>query len=210
MQKEKRDFDTAAVTWDEQPRRVKLAQEVAAAMAKQLVLTKAMRAMDFGCGTGLMSLELQHLLGSLTGVDSSKGMLDIFAAKAAQQKLSHVTTQKVDLEQGDEIVGCFDVVLSSMTIHHVQDVPLLLQTFHRVLAPGGSVAIADLDLDGGQFHEDATGVFHNGFDRLVLRRYLMDAGFGEIRDTTATSMVKPTDSGGEREFTVFLMTGCKQ
>ncbi len=210
MANEKRDFDTAAVTWDEQPRRVKLAREVAAAMARQLTLTPATKAMDFGCGTGLISLELQHLVGSLTGVDSSQGMLDAFAAKVAQRGLGHVTTQRVDLDQGDEIGGCFDVIISSMTAHHIKDVPSLLRTFYRVLTPGGWVAIADLDVDDGQFHEDATGVFHGGFDRQMMRRWLSEAGFGEIGDTTATSMVKPTSKGENREFTVFLMTACKK
>lgn len=210
MTTEKRDFDSAAGTWDEQPRRVKLAREVAAAMARQLVLTPAMKVMDFGCGTGLMSLELQHLVGSLTGVDSSRGMLDAFAAKVGQRGLGHVTTQLVDLDQGDEIVGCFDVVISSMTVHHVKDVPSLLSAFYRVLNPGGYLAIADLDTDDGQFHEDATGVFHGGFDRQVMRRWLTEAGFVEIADTTATSMVKPTSQGEDREFTVFLMTASKK
>ena len=54
---ERRDFDTAAATWDK-PQRVRLATEVAAAMATALPLSREWDAMDFGCGTGLVTLSL--------------------------------------------------------------------------------------------------------------------------------------------------------
>ena len=55
-----------------------------------------------------------------------------------------------------------------MTLHHIPDVARLLAEFRNVLKPGGRLCIADLDSDGGRFHEDSTGVFHPGFDRAVL------------------------------------------
>lgn len=68
--REKRDFDKAAATWDEDPRRVKLAEDVAAAILREAVLSKDMDALDFGCGIGLVTLKLQPYVRSITGADS--------------------------------------------------------------------------------------------------------------------------------------------
>jgi 2-polyprenyl-3-methyl-5-hydroxy-6-metoxy-1,4-benzoquinol methylase len=209
MNTEKRDFDTAAASWDENPTRVKLAQDVAEAIKQQIAITAETKAMDFGCGTGLLSLQLQPQVGSLTGIDSSQGMLDVFTAKIARLQLANVGTRCVDLDQGGILTGIYDIIVSNMTMHHVKDVPPLLKKFHAVMAPGGWLGIADLDLDDGQFHGDNTGVFHFGFDREVLRRQFIEAGFGDVRDLTASEVVKPAANGEKRKFTVFLMTGRK-
>ena len=38
----------------------------------------------------------------------------------------------------------------------------------------------------------------------------MEAGFDDIRDTTAANVMKPIPDGGIRSFSVFLMTGWKR
>jgi hypothetical protein len=77
------------------------------------------------------------------------------------------------------------------------------------VAPGGCLCLADLDLDDGQFHSDNKGVFHFGFDRELLRQAFLAVGLEEIRTRTAAQVVKPTQTGESRVFTVFLMVGCK-
>lgn len=209
METNKRDFDSAAAAWDEDPKRVKLAKDVAAAIHQQVDLTAAMHMADFGCGTGLLSFLLQPMVGSLTGIDSSPGMLEVFQQKIDRLQLANVHTQLVDLDKGDSLTGSFDLVVSNMTFHHIREIPPLLDQLYAVLVPGGTLCITDLDLDGGLFHDDNTGVFHCGFDRQELRHAFAAAGFVEIRDTTATDIVKPLESGDSRSFPVFLMTGRK-
>ncbi len=206
----KRDFDTAAAAWDENPHRVRLAEEVATAIKEQLDLTPALHVADFGCGTGLLSFQLQPLVHSLTGIDSSQGMLKIFQEKVEQLGLTNVHTLLVDLDKGDKLTGSYNLVVSNMTLHHIRDLSQLLKQIYMVLTPGGTACLTDLDLEGGLFHEDNTGVFHFGFDRLELRESLAEAGFIDIRDTTATEIIKPGKNGEERRFTVFLITGRKK
>ena len=90
MNTEKRDFDKEAASWDEHPARVKLAKNIAHALSKQTVLTSDMNALDFGCGTGLLTIQLHPLVHSITGIDSSQGMLDIFNTKVAKLKLTNI------------------------------------------------------------------------------------------------------------------------
>jgi SAM-dependent methyltransferase len=209
MHKEKRDFDAAAATWDENPRRVKLAADVAAAIKSRVALTPAMNIADFGCGTGLLSFMLQPHVGSLTGIDSSPGMLEVFMEKSRKLRLENVRSQLVDLDKGDRLNGRYELVVSNMTLHHVRETAPLLELLHEALVPGGTLCLTDLDLDGGHFHDDSTGVFHNGFDRAELRRAFQAAGFSDIRDSTAAEVAKPGKNGEKNIFTIFLMTGHK-
>ncbi len=209
MNTEKRDFDKEAASWDENPARAKLADDVAHAILKEIALTPEMDIMDFGCGTGLLALRLQPLVRSVIGVDSSQGMLNIFNAKIAKQRLNRVRTVLIDLDKGDLLTGNYDLVLSNMTLHHIKEIEPLFAQFYKVTAPGGYLCIADLDLDDGQFHEDNTGVFHFGFDRAALQEVFTKAGFVDVRNISAAEMVKPSNSGEMRRFSIFLMVGRK-
>lgn len=210
MNTEKRDFDKEAASWDENPTRVKLADDVADAISKQIVLTPDMNVMDFGCGTGLLTIRLQPRVRSITGVDSSQGMLDVLNRKIAQLKLNAVSTLRVDLDRGDTLAGNYNLVVSNMTLHHIKEIGPLLDQFFAITAPAGYLCIADLDLDNGQFHADNTGVFHFGFARAALRKMFTEAGFENVNDRTAAKVMKPVANGEMREFTVFLMSGRKK
>ena len=207
MSREQRDFDADAATWDENPARVKLAQDVFRALSDSGLLRPEMDVLEIGCGTGLVTLLLQPCAHSITAVDGSAGMLDILNEKIRCGHAKNVKSRLVNLEGTERIEGRYDLVVSSMTFHHIRDIPALLGRIAPVLKPGGSLCIADLDKDGGKFHDDNTGVFHGGFDRAVLRRMFEDAGFEHVRNRTAAIISKPDNNGNMRCFTVFLMTG---
>jgi ubiquinone/menaquinone biosynthesis C-methylase UbiE len=210
MNIERRDFDKEAATWDEVPARVKLANDITAAISDEIVLTSNMDVLDFGCGTGLLTLKLQPAVHSITGVDSSQGMIDVLKAKIDKQNLSNVRTQYLDTDTGNMLEGSYHLIVTSMTLHHVKEIRPLLDQFYRIVAPSGYLCIADLDLDDGKFHSNNDGVFHFGFDRAVLHQYFMEAGFDDIRDRTAAEVMKPVSNGGIQPFSVFLMTGRKK
>jgi ubiquinone/menaquinone biosynthesis C-methylase UbiE len=195
-----RNFDTAALNWDEEPRRVKLATEIAAAISAALPLDPQWDALDFGCGTGLVTLQLAPLLGSITGVDSSAGMLDKLKSKIASAGITSVRTCQCGLDATGLPPGPFQLITSAMTLHHIQEPAALLTIFHKHLQPGGWLALADLESEDGTFHEDATGVFHHGFSTVELIALLAEAGFKPGMFSTATAVVK-----GEHSFPVFLL-----
>lgn len=209
MNTEKRDFDKEAASWDEKPARIKLTNDIAQAISEHVVLTGDMDVLDFGCGTGLLTLRLQPFVHSVTGVDSSPGMLRMLKAKTDAMNLQNVRTLLVDLEKGDTLAGTYDLIVTSMTLHHVRGIGALLDQFYKCTVPSGYLSIADLDTEGGEFHENNDGVFHFGFDRPVLRQAFVDAGFVDVRDTTAGEMVKTDREGNARGFSIFVMTGRK-
>lgn len=209
MNMEKRDFNKDAASWDLKTGRVKLAHDVADAIMNEVNLTHDMDVLDFGCGTGLLTFQLQPLVRSITGADSSQGMIDVLISKIDEQKLLNVKTVLIDIEKEDVLNGRFHLIVSSMTLHHMEDIESLLKQFYECLLPGGYLCIADLDSDKGKFHGDNTGVFHFGFDRALMRKLLIQHGFQDVRDVTAARVVKDLPDGQPLEFTVFLMTARK-
>jgi ubiquinone/menaquinone biosynthesis C-methylase UbiE len=210
MNNEKKNFDQEAATWDEEPRRVKLVQDIAASISHAIELSPDMDVMDFGCGTGLLTLRLQPFVRSITGVDSSQGMLNVLKAKIEKEHLSNVRPQYLDIELGDVLAGKYHLIATSMTLHHMKDIKPLLQKFYAILKPAGHLCVADLDLDGGRFHSCNEGVFHMGFDRAKLRQFIEEAGFDYVREMTAAEIVKPLPDGANGHFTVFLVVGRKR
>jgi 2-polyprenyl-3-methyl-5-hydroxy-6-metoxy-1,4-benzoquinol methylase len=208
MEKERRDFESVAARWDSNPGRVRIAHDVAAAIRREVALSPQMDVLDYGSGTGLLSLQLLPQVGSLCGADSSPAMLEVMAGKIAAQNLNNARTQFVDFEHGAHASGSYDLIISSMVTHHVPDTAALFAEWFRLLNPGGQIAFADLDSEDGAFHGDNTGVFHLGFERAQLRELLLDAGFTEVRDSTATSVIKEVE-GRQREFPIFLVVARK-
>ena len=204
--KEKKDFDKEAAAWDENPVRVKLANDVAETIINQVHPAGNWEALDFGCGTGLVTLRLQPFVKAITGADSSQGMLAVLEEKIRKQGVGNVRTRMVDFEHGGTVEGVFDLIFSSMTLHHVPDTAAVLKRLFGHLRPGGIISIADLDKEDGSFHPDNTGVFHYGFDRTQLKGLLEAAGFSDVHDTTAAGILRPGEKGN-REFSVFLITG---
>lgn len=210
MDSPKRDFNKEAAGWDENPVRVKLAGDIFKALCTKISWRADMRVMDFGCGTGLLARQIAPRVALVTGVDSSPGMLDVFRGKALAQGLENTEGVLLDPDGGASLPEGYDAIVSGMTLHHVDRVAPLLSQFYRSLRPGGYLGIADLDSEDGAFHEDATGVFHQGFERSDLCQMFSDAGFESVRADTAAEVNKPNQQGVVQCFTVFLVVGCRR
>ena len=205
----KTDFDKMAADWDSNPMRVKLANDVADTIIREIRPTQDMDVLDYGCGTGLVTLRLGPFVKSVTGADSSKGMLEVIQGKVKSRGLRNVHTQFVDFEHDGKVEGKFQLAVSSMTLHHVREPAVFLKRLYDLLTPGGIIGVADLDKEDGTFHDDNKGVIHFGFERGMLKGLFEKTGFRDIRDVTAAVVVKETEGKERREYPVFLITGRK-
>jgi 2-polyprenyl-3-methyl-5-hydroxy-6-metoxy-1,4-benzoquinol methylase len=187
---QRRDFDAAAAAWDEDPQRVKLAGEIADGIQAHLPLSIEWDALDFGCGTGLVTLPLSQHLGSIVGLDSSHGMLERLQNKIQALGCTNVRTTQCNLETGELPPEKFHLITSSMTLHHIPEIVPVLQSLRGLLHPGGWIALADLESENGSFHEDPTGVFHNGFSAEELSNILEKAGFNSISVNSITTVLR--------------------
>ena len=202
-------FDEAAATWDAEPRRVELTNAVGQAILRQVQPTRGMDVLDYGCGTGLLGLFLLPHVRSVTGADSSPGMLKVLEDKIRSSGVQRMRTERLDLGCDPVPDSRYHLIVANMVLHHVDQTETLLAAFYRMLLPGGVLAIADLDTEPGLFHgpDVATSVYHHGFDRNTLKDRLYRAGFVDVKDMTAHVIRKPIANGEIRDFPVFLIVG---
>ena len=195
-------FTHKSKSWDMSSKRVKNAKGIAELIVNNIKLDKSMELMDFGAGTGLLSYFIAPFVDKIVAVDNSPSMLKEFHSKCDEFSCK---TEVIEKDFSREILDRkFDGVISSMTIHHLEDTSALLSKLYDMLDDGGFIALADLDSEDGSFHSDNTGVFHYGFDRQLLAKYAQEAGFKDVNFSLASTISKP-----HAEFTVFLMTAIK-
>jgi len=193
-------FAQKAAVYEQDKRRVDNVNNIANAIIERVKLDKGMHLMDFGSGTGLLLEGIAPHVGRITAVDVSKAMNQQLAEKRGRLGCE-LEMLELDLTTAD-LDRQFDGIISSMTMHHVQDIAAMFGKFHRLVKPGGFIAISDLDSEDGSFHTEDTGVHHHGFDRDKFADAARSAGFRDVTVTTASLMHKPQGA-----FTVFLLTG---
>jgi len=155
-------FDKDAITWDDLPRRVELAKAVVNNV-KDFVKDKNI--LEFGCGTGLVGINLAEYAKSVLGIDTSQKMVEKFNEKAKKLNLN-AQAKVLDIFDINET---FDVVISSMTIHHIKDIKKLSSKLKEIT---NEVFIADLVKEDGTFHTRGNDdVMHFGFSLDELKEY---------------------------------------
>lgn len=195
-------FHEKAADWDGQTIVQQLSQTIGPSIIKHVDLHSEMEVMDFGAGTGLLSTHIVPRVKSVAAVDISKSMLNQLTHKDTFK--NKVTTYCQNILE-HPIDKKFDLIISAMAMHHVEDTALMLRRFSEHLKPGARIALADLDTEDGSFHPPHTqGVFHLGFDRATFTSLLEDAGFQNIQFFTAHSVKKDSN-----EFPIFLVLGEK-
>jgi ubiquinone/menaquinone biosynthesis C-methylase UbiE len=105
--------------------------------------------LDLGCGTGLLSLKLLKAADCrVVGADSSAAMLDIFREKIEKLGLEgRVALKRADARSLPFAKRSFDVVASTVTLHHVIEKAAVIKRIHGLLRPRGRFVLGDLDVD---------------------------------------------------------------
>jgi len=204
MQPTKDYFSEKSKVYETEPARVDNVTNIADAILNKLTYDKiTTHVMDFGSGTGLLTTKVAPHVRKITTVDISPSMNEQLRSKKDSLPCE-LTMLELDLSTA-ELDETFDGIISSMTIHHVEDTLALFQKFHRLLNSGGTIALADLDTEDGTFHSDDTGVFHFGFDQEEFATLAKKAGFEDVNIEIVSIAKKPYG-----EYPIFLLTGYKR
>ncbi|MDD5406112.1 MAG: class I SAM-dependent methyltransferase [Sulfurovaceae bacterium] len=196
-------FAHKSKNWDMSSMRVNNAKEISEIILKNIDINSSMELIDFGAGTGLLTYFIAPYVSKITAIDNSPTMLEEFKAKQSEFACK-TDIIKTDI-MSDDLKIKADGIISSMTMHHIEDIQSLLNKLYVMLNDNGFIAIADLDSEDGSFHGDNEGVYHFGFDREMLTNVAQKAGFINIKFETANIIEKP-----QANFTVFVMTAQKK
>lgn len=127
------------------------------------------RVLDVGCGTGDLTLFAKERAGStgqVCGIDAAPEMIDVARGKAARAKTA-VDFRVGVIERLPFPNDSFDVVLSSLMMHHLPDdlKPKALAEVRRVIKPGGRLLIVD---------------FKGQIEKQGVMALVKDAGFAQV------------------------------
>jgi cyclopropane fatty-acyl-phospholipid synthase-like methyltransferase len=195
-------FENKAPEWDKDELVKSISTGIGSALIEHVELNPTLHAMDFGAGTGLVTEHLADKISKVSAVDVSASMLESLKAKDALKDSVEILCQDI-IEQ--PIGTKFDLIVSAMAMHHVENTDKLIQRFAEHLKPGGRIALADLDTEDGSFHpEGSQGIYHNGFDRGEFTQLLEKHGFIGIHFVTAHTVHKEG-----KAFPIFLVLANK-
>jgi ubiquinone/menaquinone biosynthesis C-methylase UbiE len=198
------EFDSVAREWDNKPDLLERSMAIANKMIGALALHPSMTALEFGAGTGILSLLLKDRFSEITMMDSSCEMVKVMEEKVAKGADKHLKPLFFDLEKEAYPLQKVDVIFTQMVMHHVHELNVVLSRFHQMLNKGGQLAIVDLYAEDGSFHG---GEFngHLGFDPEILSASLKAHGFKAIHHEPCYVMQKKTASGIIKDFPLFLL-----
>lgn len=121
-------------------------RRVLAAMA----LDEGERVLDVGVGPGLLAHDMAAAVGAagaVSGVDVSDSMLAMARRRSPPQAGAPMEFVHAQADALPYPGASFDAAVSTQVYEYVEDVPRALAEVHRVLRPGGRVAILDTDWD---------------------------------------------------------------
>lgn len=202
-------FDIQSTTWDDE-RRKKRAKLIAEEISKSIQIEKQYTALEFGCGTGLISFCLNDKFEMITLVDTSKAMIDVLNSKIEAFQIDNMRAYQIDINENNILLeNSYDVIYTSMALHHIIDIETTIKNLYRLLKKDGYLCIIDLDEEDGSFHKeekDFNG--HNGFNQNDLKNVLLQTGFKAVEANTFYEGKKVVEEM-KVKYSLFLMIGEK-
>jgi ubiquinone/menaquinone biosynthesis C-methylase UbiE len=171
-------FEQMAKRYDTEER-IELANVIVKQVRPELRNSKSKSLLDYGSGTGLISLELSDLVDSILLVDSSKQMLEVAKAKISHKGITNSKVLYSDFTQETPELKA-DIILMSLVLLHIPDTKKILQELFNILNNGGKLIVIDFDKNDKINHPKV----HNGFSHEELKKRLSEVGFKSIEIKT--------------------------
>lgn len=199
------EFDIKAAEWDKNPMHWDRSEAIANEIKTMIPLNKDMKALEYGAGTGITSFLLKDYLREITLMDNSTEMVKVMNEKIRATNVKNIKALNFDLEHHDYKEETFDLILTQMVLHHVNDIETIIKRFSKLLNTGGYLAIADLLEEDGSFHGE--GFFgHKGFNIDNLSQILSKNNLRNIAHKNCFVIDRKISESETKKFDVFLLT----
>lgn len=172
-------FEMIAKMYDT-PERIQMAKVSSDAIREYIVDAKSKNAIDFGCGTGLVGLNLLNEFNSMLFLDASQNMISQIKQKISELHIQNASTLCIDIEKESLPDLRFDYIFMSQVLHHIKDVERVLSKLYDVLNDGGQLLIVDYNKN-----ENVVSDFvHHGLSQVELTNIMTKIGYNDIQSKT--------------------------
>lgn len=172
-------FDMLANQYDSSER-IQIAKLSSDAIRDYLVNTQTKDAIDFGCGTGLVGMNLLDKFKSILFLDTSQNMLNIVTKKIYESNIVNASTMCFDFETSQHTNIHADYIFMVFVLLHIKDYVSILTKLHDVLNIEGHLIIVDFIKN----EKVASDLVHNGFELNALNETMAKIGFNKIQSKT--------------------------
>ena len=182
MQKKK--YDT--------PERIEASKIFAGQIKENISLTKETVILDFGAGTGLVTIPLLPDVKRVIFQDVSEHMLNQCKENLAKQEMKNYEFFLGDVKDYE---GKVDIIIASMVFHHIENIEELSKILLSKLKSHGKLVICDF-LPGAAFFERMKPkIPYYGFVPDELCNILIKSGFAKAQSKTANPISHIQDDG---------------
>lgn len=129
--------------------------------------------LDYGGGTGLVSLPIAEIFKNVIIADTSKSMLEVALSKINSGNISNASVSLVD---DTILLPNADIVIISLVLIHIPNTGAILKKIYEILNPNGKIIIVDFDKNEKVNHPKV----HNGFQHKELKSILEKEEFKNI------------------------------
>jgi ArsR family transcriptional regulator len=136
---------------------------------------------DLGAGTGVLLPLIAPHVARVVAVDPSTAMLKGARARVAEQRLENVEILRGTLEALPLADRTLDVAIVALVLHHTVDPSQALAEVRRVLKPGGTLLIIDLQPHAVELFRHKMHHRWMGFGQAQMESWLAAAGFAQVR-----------------------------
>ncbi|HEX3328979.1 MAG TPA: class I SAM-dependent methyltransferase [Gaiellales bacterium] len=191
-------FDVSADAYD------RFMGRYSATLSRQLAdlvgVVAGQRALDVGCGSGMLTAELVARLGaeSVAAIDPSAPFVEAVGSRFPGVDVRRSTAEELPFDDGE-----FDAALSQLVVHFMRDAVQGLREMARVTRPAGAVAASVWDLAGGRapispFWRAAVALDPNARDEMAvtggraghLEALFAEAGIEDVRAVEQPAVVE--------------------
>ncbi|RYD05062.1 methyltransferase type 12 [Desulforamulus aquiferis] len=162
------------------PERVQIAKVSSDAIREYLVDAKNKNAIDFGCGTGLVGMNLLNDFRSILFLDTSQNMIHQIKQKISRSNIQNADTLCFDFEKDSLSDLNTDYIFMAQVLLHIKNVELVLSRLYDVLNVGGHLLIVDFNKN----EEIVSDMVHNGFEQVKLADIMTKIGYKDIQSKT--------------------------
>ncbi|OCT16392.1 methyltransferase type 12 [Paenibacillus pectinilyticus] len=172
-------FEMIANMYDT-PERIQIAKASSDAIREYVVDAQSKNAIDFGCGTGLVGMNLLNEFKSMLFLDTSPNMINQIKQKMADLHIQHADTLCFDFEKEGLSDLHADYIFMAQVLLHIPDVEFVLSRLFDVLNVGGHLLIVDFDKN----EKVVSDMVHNGFNQAELADMMTKIGYRNVQSKT--------------------------
>lgn len=150
--------------------------------------------LDYGCGSGLLTRWLKDKMLDVRGVDFSRNLINI-----AKQENPDITFNLSDIISTPYATGTFDIIISGLVLHYVQDLDTVFTEVARILNTNGILIftmhhpfdeVMEVSVADNEYQAIGTSYFHNHQYTWEMLNGMKLVSYHHTFETIAESLFK--------------------